>query len=96
MKDVYVLIVENDSFFDLKKKIFLYTMTSTQKRYLKTFGFIAATTSVMLGIQYLFERANEKESKIWWLDWRLKSHAKILDKIQDDLEKIQDDLELKK
>ena len=71
-----------------KKKIFLYTMplTSSQQKYLRLFGYITTATSVIWVVQDLFETVQDNKYEIGWLDHRLKRHAGVLEKIQNDLE----------
>ena len=71
-------------------------LTLSQQKYLRCFGYIAAATSAIWAVQNLFETVQGNENKIWRNDFHLKSHARLLHKIQDDLDKIQDGLEFKK
>ena len=71
-------------------------LTSFQQKFLRYFSYITAATSAIWAFQNLFETAQGNNNKIWWNDFRLKSHTRLLHKIQDDLDKIQDGLELKK
>ena len=71
-------------------------LTSSQKNYLRIFGYITAATSAIWLFEELFKPVHDNMVKIGAMEYRLKGYSKALAKIEDELEKIQDDLELKK